>query len=374
MMGPFATQILGDQGADVIMVEEASGDTNRVMGEGPHPQFSGLSLNLLRNKRSVALDLKSDDGKEAVRQLIGTCDVMVATLRPKALLRLGLDYESVQAIRPDIIYCQAQGFPLDSNRANDPAYDDIIQAATGVCDVMERVFGAPALMPTIFADKTCGVVSAQAVCAALFHRERTGLGQHIEVPMAQTMAAFMLAEHGGVAISMSGDSEGEMAAGYPRVLSPERRPHPTQDGMIHMLPYLPKHYASLFASVDPASTDDDARYASMKACIANSDELYREVRAACATRTTDEWLVFCAREGIPVTRVVTLREMVDSLPVANHPVVGDFRLIDQLANFYLTPGRFRLAAPMVGEHTDEVLDELALGSDAAVHVDVVDPS
>ena len=193
VMGPLATQMLADQGADVILVEAPGGDTNRVMGPGPHPELSGVALNLLRNKRSVDIDLKSSEGIDVARRLIETCDVVVATMRPHVLTRLGLDYESVRAINPSVVYCQAQGFPLSSPRANEPAYDDIIQAASGVSDMMERVWGSPALLPTIFADKICGLVMAQAIVAALFHRERTGEGQHVEVPMQQATQAFMLA-------------------------------------------------------------------------------------------------------------------------------------------------------------------------------------
>ena len=190
VMGPLATQILGDQGADVIMLEAAGGDTNRVMGVGPHPEFSSMALNLLRNKRSVVVDFKTDEGMEVVHRLVTTCDVVVTTMRPHVLKRLGLDYDSLRRFREDVVYCQAQGYSIASPRAHEPAYDDIIQAATGVCDVMSRVFGVPALMPTIFADKACGLIIAQVVTAALFHRERTGQGQHVEVPMVQAMKAF----------------------------------------------------------------------------------------------------------------------------------------------------------------------------------------
>ena len=147
IMGPFATQILADQGADVILVEPSDGDINRELGAGPHPQLAGTTLNLLRNKRSVELDLKTAEDRRRLERIVRTCDVLVTSLRPDALRRLGADYESVRRIRPDIVYCQAQGFPLGSDRADDPAYDDIIQAACGMSDLMERVWGLPALVP-----------------------------------------------------------------------------------------------------------------------------------------------------------------------------------------------------------------------------------
>jgi crotonobetainyl-CoA:carnitine CoA-transferase CaiB-like acyl-CoA transferase len=359
VMGPLATQLLGDQGADVILIEAPGGDTNRVMGPGPHPELSGVALNMLRNKRSVDVDLKSADGLAVVHALARTCDVVVATMRPQVLERLGLDYATIRGLRPDVVYCQAQGFPLGSERAEEPAYDDIIQAATGVSDVLSRVHGAPGLFPTIFADKVCGLVIAQAVTAALLHRERTGQGQHVEVAMVQAMTAFMLAEHGSGAIPEPPvPVPGLPAAGYPRILSPERRPHPTLDGLVHMFPYRPVHYATLFAEAGRPNAADDPRYADQRATIANADSLYRDVRAVCATRTTDDWLEFCRATGIPATRVASLQDLVDELPLAEHPVTGRYRVLPQMANFSATPGDVRRPAPLIGEHTAEVVAEV----------------
>lgn len=359
VMGPLCTQMLADQGADVILVEANGGDTNRVMGPGPHPELSGIALNLLRNKRSIDINLKSPHGAAALRALVATCDVIVTTMRPQAVDRLELDYESMAAIKPDIIYCQAQGYPLASELANEPAYDDIIQAASGVSDIMERVFGVPSLIPTIFADKVCGLVMAQAISAALFHKERTGEGQHIEVPMQQATSAFMLAEHGSGAIpEPPTPAEGLQASGYPRILSPERRPHQSKDGLVHLFPYLPKHYADLFREAGIEGAADDPRYMDQRATLANSDSLYQEVRRLGPTRTTQEWLDYCREAGIPATRVASLQDLVDELPLAEHPTIGWYRVIPQMSNFSATPGGLRRPAPLIGEHTDEVLAEL----------------
>lgn len=360
IMGPFATQILADQGADVIIIEAAGGDTSRVMGPGPHAEFSGIALNLLRNKRSVVVDLKSESGMATVRQLVQTCDVAVATMRPNVLVRLGLDYDSLRAIRPDIVYCQAQGFALDSERADDPAYDDIVQAASGVSDMIERVWGHPALLPTIFADKVCGVVIAQAVSAALFARERTGRGCHVEVPMTEAMTAFMLTEHGSGAIPEPPQREGDKpAAGYPRVMSPERRPHLTSDGQVHLFPYLPKHYAALFEGSDAGKGDNALRYVDQRAALINSESLYRDVRKIAPQRTTAEWLAYCSDVGIPATEVATLQGLVDALSLDRHPVIGAYRVIPSMAKFDARGASIRRPAPMIGEHTDDVLAELA---------------
>lgn len=360
VMGPLATQVLADQGADVVMVEAASGDTNRVMGPGPHPELSGISLNLLRSKRSVVIDLKSADDRVVLEQLVRTCDVVVSTMRPHVLTRLGLDYASVRALREDVVYCQAQGFPVGSSRADEPAYDDIIQAATGVSDLVERVTGAPGLMPTIFADKVCGLVMAQAITAALLQRERTGLGRHVEVPMNQAMSAFMLVEHGAGAISEPPVSApGRVATGYPRLLSPDRRPHPTSDGWIHILPYRPEHYAALFGEAGRDGAADDPRYADLRATIANSDSLYRDVRSITPSRTTAAWLDYCRRAGIPATAVASLQDLVDELPLVEHPHAGAYRSIPPMALFHGTTAPIPSPAPLIGEHTAAVLEELA---------------
>ena len=200
VMGPYATQVLGDLGADVIVVEGTTLETNRVMGPGPHPQLSGTSLNLMRNKRSLRLDFKLAEGREALLRVAATCDVVITNVRPSALRRAGLRYEDVAARHPDIVYCEAHGWPTDSERTDDPAYDDVIQAGTGVADAFRRQTGSPSLVPTIFVDKLCGLTIAYAVIAALFRRERTGRGERIEVPMSEAAAAFVLVEHGAGAI------------------------------------------------------------------------------------------------------------------------------------------------------------------------------
>src|SRR6266568_2712528 len=197
VMGPLATQIFGDLGADVITVETRDGDINRVMGPGPHPGLSGVSLNLLRNKRNISLDIAHPDGRAALLRVAAGGDVFVTNLRPGSVGRLRLRYPDIAAIRPDVIYCQAHGFPSDSPQADAPAFDDIIQAACGVPDLLRRASGRPGLMPTLLADKVSGLVLAYSIIAALFHRARTGEGQKVEVPMADAMLAFLLVARRG---------------------------------------------------------------------------------------------------------------------------------------------------------------------------------
>ena len=356
VMGPFATQVLADQGADVVMIEAAAGDTNRVMGPGPVPQFSGIALNLLRNKRSISLDLKDAEQAVVVRQLIAEADVVVATMLPRSLRGLGLDYESVKAINPQIVYCQAQGWALGSGDEDLPAYDDIIQAAVGVGDMVARVSGEPALLPTILADKVCGLAIAQAVSAALFHKARTGEGQHVEVPMVQAMTAFMLAEHGAGAIPEPPTPQGDQpATGYPRVMTPERRPQRTKDGWIQILPYHPGHFLKIFVDLGETQLLDDPRFSSLAEAIKHAHELYPIFRAMVPRRTTQEWLDFCRRESIPAVPMVTLQDLVDGLPLAEHPTAGTYRVLPVTANFAATPAGVRRPAPAIGEQTQQVL-------------------
>jgi crotonobetainyl-CoA:carnitine CoA-transferase CaiB-like acyl-CoA transferase len=354
VMGPLATAILGDLGADVVTIESSRGDTNRAMGAGPHPQLSGVSLNLLRNKRNIDLDLKSDAGREILLKLAASSDVFVTNLRPGPLERLGAAYADIAAVRPDVVYCRAHGWAAGSPRAAEAAYDDVIQAASGVADLARRVSGAPALMPTIFADKVCGLTIVYAVLAALLHRERTGEGQQIEIPMVDTVSAFLLVEHGAGAIPQPPVGP----AGYQRILTPERRPQPTADGWIAMLPYSREHYDLLFALGGRHDLIGDPRYAGGRERIANSDFLYRQVRGIVKDRTTAEWLDLCARHGIPATAVADLDELIGALPEAEHPLAGRYKVIPPPARFSRTPSSVRRPAPLAGQHNREVLAEL----------------
>ena len=364
VMGPMATQILGDLGADVITIEAAKGETNRVMGLGPHPQLSGVSLNLLRNKRNVALDLKTVDGRAAVLAIAATCDVFVTNLRPGPLARLGLGYDEVRAVREDVVFCQAAGFPSDSERADDPAYDDIVQAASGAADVIRRASAdgdAPALFPTILADKVSGLTLTYAILAALFERERSGAGQLVEVPMVDAVQAFLLVEHGAGAIGRPPQEP----AGYHRILTPHRRPQRSIDGWIQVFPYTQAHYDALFAASGRDDLVGDERLSTTRARAANSELLYGTLESIIAGRTTDEWLSFCAEHAIPAAPMADLDDLVTALPNAEHPVAGTYKSVPPPVRFSRSPSTVRRPAPLVGEHNREVLREVGL-DDAAI--------
>ena len=354
LMGPAATRMLGDLGADVIFVESEKGDRNRTMGSGPAEELSGISLNLLRNKRSIAIDLKHHRGRQAFLDIASTCDVMITNLRPGPLSRLGLHYEAVREVRDDIVFCRAHGYPSSSAQANAPAYDDIIQSASGVGDLFRRMGAEPSLLPSLVADKVCGLTIANAVLAALYHRSLTGEGQCIEIPMIDVMRAFVLTEHGSGAISESPVAD----AGYARILTPERKPQPTADGWINILPYDQAHYVALFEAGGRLDLATDERFATPIERVVHSDSLYRDAATVLSQRTTANWLEFCEAHGIPAIEAATLDELIEQLPVDEHPVAGPYRVIPPPEQFSETPAGIRRPAPGIGEHGREILSEI----------------
>ena len=359
VMGPYATQLMGDMGADVICIEDPKGDTNRAMGAGPAHHMSGVSLNLLRNKRNVCLNLKKEGARDAFLALAATCDVVVTNLRPGPLGRLRLTYADVCAVRPDVVFCQAHGWPSDSPDAELPAYDDIIQTATGVADTFLLSTGVARMAPTIFADKVSGLTILYSVLAALVHRERTGEGQFIEVPMVDAVSNFILAEHGAAAIPVPPMGP----AGYPRILTPNRRPHETSDGWVAILPYSNEHYRLLLIEGRREDLIDDPRLKSARSRIANAGFFYETVSEIVRAQTTEYWMQFCRRNDIPASPVVTLEQLVSALPIAEHDRFGSYRQIGHGARFSATPSSVRRHAPTMGQHDREVLTEVGLSVD-----------
>ena len=342
VMGPLATQIMGDLGADVITVEDPKGTLVRVMTPGPVPQLSGIALNLLRNKRNVTLDLKDPIGRAEALAIAATVDVVITNLRPGTLSRLGLTYEHFAAVRHDIVFCQAQGYPSDSPAADSPAYDDVIQAGSGIPDTFRRQGGDPELVPTLVADKVSGLTITYAVLAALLHRARTGEGQHIEIPMIDVMTSFTLVEHAGAATAIPPQGP----PGYPRILNPERKPQRTADGW--------------FREAGRTDLAEDERIISARSRIAHADALYRDVAEILIQRTTSEWLQFCTDMYIPASAVPTLEDLVDALPEDEHPLAGRYKVIPQPVRFSASPGpTVRLPAALSGQHNDEVRTEVA---------------
>lgn len=270
IMAPYAAQQLGDLGADVIKVEPPTGDMTRHYPPTRNPGMGAAALNLNRNKRSVAIDLKAPGGRDALLALIATADVFITNIRPQALRRLGLGPEDVAAVNSRLVHLNAQGFRSDSELGGHAAYDDIVQAASGLVWLNEQVSGVPYFVPTVVADKICGLVIVQSVLAALHHRDRTGQGQHIEVPMADTMLAFNLVEH--LAAATLDPPQGPM--GYSRALSSRRKAATTADGRMCILPYSDRNWRDFFTFVGRPELADDPRFGSLAERARNADELY----------------------------------------------------------------------------------------------------
>jgi len=362
VLGPVATQILGDYGADVIKVEPLEGDLMRANGVSRHAGMSSIFLAINRNKRSLALDLKSEEGRQVLRELVASTDVFVHNMRVPAIERLGFGYEAVRALRPDVVYCAATGFGQDGPHRAKPAFDDIIQAASGIAGLMWTATGAADYVPTLMADKTTGIVVVNAVLAALFHRARTGEGQHVEVPMLETMVEFTMTEHmGGLAF------EPPIApAGYGRVVSGGRKPAPTADGYVAMLPYSPQQWLALFRSVgrdDLAAAYDLSDRHKLNASVR---DLYRELERLTPTRSTAEWLSVCEQLDIPATRIWRIDDLpehphlkaVGMFVSSQHPSEGAVRSTRPATLFGATPARIRSGAPLLGQHSLSILQEL----------------
>jgi crotonobetainyl-CoA:carnitine CoA-transferase CaiB-like acyl-CoA transferase len=362
VMGPMATRILGDLGADVVKVEAPGGDFPRHFEPARHPGMSGFWLNLNRNKRSVVLDLTTDEGRQAFYDLIATADVFVTNLRSRALNSLGVAEPDLRAVRPDLVYCSGRGFGRTGPYADKAAYDDVIQAGSGLASLFERVNGEPAYVPTIIADKVAALHITYAVLAALYRRATTGQGDYIEVPMAEALAAFNLVEHlGGHAFD---PPLGEF--GYGRLMSRSRRPLRSADGWVCIMPYSDSNWRDFFAAADRPDAADDPRFASLNDRVANVDVLYRILGEIVTQRTTAEWMELCDRLSIPAVPVVDLEHAdadphlgaVGLLRTVDHPTEGPYRRVLDPVTFAAGNGGLRRHAPGLGEHTADVLREL----------------
>ena len=370
VFGAYATQILADQGADVIKVEFPGGQRGvgrrhhalgrRCAGGGP-VDLGPIFMTINRNKRSVLLDLRQEADAAALRRLIETADVFAASVRYDGLKRLGLDYEGVKAIRADIVYAHAAGYGSDGPYAGEPAYDDLIQSASGLADLLPRVDGdpTPRLLPSLVADKVSGLFMAQAITAALLHRSRTGQGQFVEVPMLECMTSFNLAEHffGHVYDPPTGQW------GYTRVVNPERKPFQTKDGHIGLLPYTDEQWRQFFDVAGVTETlGQDPRFTSFRARAANFREVYGAIEGVTRTKTTDEWLALLKPLHIPVTKLNRLEDLpadphlaaVGLFQRAEHPRAGTYVNLKPPVKFSATPSNIYRHPPGLGEHTGEI--------------------
>lgn len=363
VMGPYATQIIGDFGAEVVKVETLDGDNMRWVWPFRNPGMGHIFLNANRNKRSIALDLKQEAARDACLALAAKADVLVYNIRPQAMARLRLSYEDVRKVNPKIIYVGCFGYSQRGPYAAKAAYDDLIQGAAGVPWLFAKQSqGEPRYAPLIIADRSVGQQVATAVCAALFHRERTGKGQRVDVPMFEHLLPAVLGEHlGGETFK---PAAGPM--GYARMLSPDRRPYQTKDGYVCALIYNDKQWKSFFALVGKEHLLAQPEFATYEARSRNYNKVYGMVAEEMKTRTTQEWIDGLERADIPVQRMNSLEDIVADPHLAaigyfrevEHPSEGKIRALAVPSEWSSSQPDYRRHAPRLGEHTREVLREV----------------
>jgi len=369
VLGPLATQTMGDMGADIVKIEGPAGDTTRYTGPKRSADMSALYMGLNRNKRSIVLDLKQHSAKDALWRLIDTADVFVHSVRPQAMERLGFGTDAVCARNPRIIYCGIHGFRMDGPYAGRPAYDDVIQGLSGSADLMARLVGEPRYMPTIMADKTCGLVTVNAVLAALLEREKSGKGQFVEIPMFETMVAFNMADH--IFGHTFDPPEGPM--GYSRVLTPSRRPYKTTDGYICLLAYTDIQWVRFWEEVGQPDLKDDPRFDSLSSRADNIEAVYSLAGEFIATRSTRDWLDTLERLEIPCGEITEIEDIpndphmqaVGFFRKEQHPTEGAITVPDTPVQFSRTPASIDRLQPKLGEHSAEILREAGV-SDADI--------
>ncbi len=364
VLGPLATQTLGDLGAEVIKIEPPEGDIMRYAVPARHRDMGHIFLNLNRNKRSLALDLKDPEAREAVLLLARTSDVFVHNMRSQAIARLGLGFERLREANPRLVYCSAHGYGEDGPCAGRPAFDDVIQGGCGLASLQEATSGEVRFVPTIMGDKTVGLTMVYAVLAALIERMRTGEGQAVEVPMLETMTAFVLAEHmGGMTF------EPRLGApGYARMLAPDRRPYRTRDGHICIVPYTTRQWKDFFRIALRTDLAEDPRLADGETRSRHIAELYALVAECVREGGSEEWLSRLKAADIPCGPVNALEHLpqdeqlaaVDFLPLVDHPSEGRIRMARPPVKFGGERGGARRHAPRLGEHTREILGEAGL--------------
>lgn len=367
VMGPYATVTLGDLGADIIKVESLDGDMSRGIGASRHTGMSAIALNLQRNKQSVAVDLSDPRGRSVLDDLIRSADVLVTNLRPRSREKMGLTWPRLESLNPGLVFCTAQAYGSQTDRRDYPAYDDMVQAASGTARLAERVDGSPRYAPFVIADKVAGLYIVMGILSALVHKVRTGEGQHVDVPMVDSMVGFNLVEHfGGNTFSPP-----EGGFGWARVLVPERAPHRTADNWICIIPYSNDNWRDFFAIAGMTDLMDDPRFATVNDRHQHMNELLAAVHAVTPSKTTAEWLELCQANNIPASSLLDLGEAHrdeyllsrDLIRLREHPTEGEYFSTRTPLDLSATPVSFRRHAPQLGEQTLETLRSLGYSAD-----------
>lgn len=365
VLGPLSTMIMGDLGAEVIKIEpEKRGDIMRYAGASPTGDLGPIYTNLNRNKRSVALDGKSEKGKANLRALLKSADVFFHNVRMAGMERMGFGYEDVRALNPNIVYVHCAGFGRDGPYAKRQAYDDLIQGASGFAALnAQRSGGDPEYAPSLVADKTVGLFATYATIAALFHREKTGKGQFVQVPMLESFTFFNLVENLYGETFLPGN--GKLA--YSRSVNPHRKPYKTINGYIGLVPYSDEQWKKFFEIGGRPGVFEEPRFADYKSRTENIGELYALINEVAQTKTTEEWLELLDKANIPAMRYNTMEEVlqdphlkeVEFFEEAQHKDAGLHRRMKHPVKFSESPAQIRLDAPRHGADTESVFDQLS---------------
>ncbi|MEM9655405.1 MAG: CoA transferase [Actinomycetota bacterium] len=366
--GPFASQQLADLGADVIKVEPPRGDETRLKGHSTSGELGPTFLNLNRNKRSIVLDLKSDAGRRHLIDLVTGADVFLHNLRLPAVERLHATYDELRAANDDLVYCQIVGFGSNGPYAGRPAFDDVIQGVSGFAATQGVFSGRPTYTAFPMMDYIAGLFAAQSVVAALLHRERTGRGQLVEVPMLEAGIAVTLPNN---LWQRTHDPAGDL--GYPRNLSPDRRPFATRDGWFCVVMSTDEHFTRFFRGVDRPDLADDARFVTNPGRATEATLLHQTLAEIFARRTTAEWSAIIDHLDLPGMPLNTMDELfddphlraVDLFRTIDHPAEGQLTAIAPPIRYSDSPTSIRRHAPLLGEHTGEVLEELGATDEAS---------
>jgi crotonobetainyl-CoA:carnitine CoA-transferase CaiB-like acyl-CoA transferase len=366
IMGPFATAQLGALGADVIKVEPLEGEAVRHIAPMKTPAMGSAYLNANRNKRSLAVDLKSEAGRDALLEVISTADVLVSNLRRNALSRLGLDRETLCAKFPKLIHCAAIGFGRGGAYENDAAYDDVVQALSGIASVNAGADGAPQFVTQILVDKLTGLFIVEGVLAALFHRERTGEAVPFEVPMMETASYFVLTEH------LQGRTHNPPTSpmGYARLINPYRKPYRTKDGYVAVLPYNDKQWLAMLPLIGREEVLKEDWFQSVTERSKHVRDMYQMVDEAMPSKTTEEWLALFREADIPCGAVNSLEDLFDDPQLRDtgffqdheHPSEGPLTIPRHPIAFDMEAAP-EVHAPLIGEQSREVLSEAGLSDD-----------
>jgi crotonobetainyl-CoA:carnitine CoA-transferase CaiB-like acyl-CoA transferase len=366
ILGPMTAQYLGDLGADVIKVEAPEGDITRSIGPRRHEGMGALFMANNRNKRSIVLDLKDATGRARLLAMVASSDVLLHSIRTPAAERLGLSWAALSAVNPRLVLCHVTGFAEGGPYDGRPAYDDIVQALSGLAMLQKVAAGEPRYVPSIIGDKVTAVHAAFAIAVALLHRERSGLGQQVKVPMLETLVAFNAAEHLGGCIFEP--PAGEM--GYTPIRKGLRRPFRTADGWLCLLPYTDAHWKRFLEIAGRTDLAADPAWATLAGRQAHLDEVWATVAGLLEARGNAAWLSTLLAADIPVAPVQDLEDLLEDPQLVatgfwemhTHPTEGMLRLPASPLGLQATPPSIRRLPPRLGEHTDEVLREFGLVS------------